>query len=223
MSAPMAPDNEQKVVTVSPRRFSKPLFVTGLVVVALLVFGGGVVAGTLMSRSGPVPNARVATSPSPTSRTKTATPLALENVDWSKVNYGVDCSDAGVGIQITGKVFFDITGDGAKEAFVRVGCHFGTGPPNDQVEVFGPGPTPLSPHLLGILAQTVAEGKAGVPFQAIQEVTAFGPVVTVSALGWGANAALCCPDITWTKTYIWSAGKFHAGATTSHPLVAGLH
>jgi hypothetical protein len=131
----------------------------------------------------------------------------LANVDWSSLTYGLDCSALGMGVEITGKDFFDVTGDGAKEAFVRVGCRVGTGGVYDQVAVFDGGSAPSAPRLLGILAPV-----AGAVAHEIKTVTASGPLVTLTGVEWGSHAPGCCADIKWTQTYTWSTGKFQVGA-----------
>jgi len=156
-----------------------------------------------------VPVAPAPSTPEPV----TSTPVAvapdspLANVDWSSVRYGLDCSVPGMGIEITGKDFFDVTGDGVKDALVRVACRVGTGPSPDPVYVFDGGSAPLAPRLLGTLVPKMGSA----PYE-IKTVTAIGPAVTLSGLEWSSRAGNCCGDINWTQTYIWSAGKFQVDA-----------
>jgi hypothetical protein len=148
----------------------------------------------------------------PTSEPTTSAPVAatadspLANVDWASLTYGLDCSALGMGVEIVGKDFFDVTGDGVKEALVRVACKVGTGPSPDPVYVFDGGSAPVAPRLLGTLTPMAAS----VPHET-KTVKAKGSLVTLSGLQWGSGTPNCCGDINWTQTYTWAAGKFKAG------------
>jgi len=110
-----------------------------------------------------------------------------------------------------GTHYFDVTGDGAKDAFVQVACHTMTGGSPDQVEVFDGASAASAPHLLDTLNPVTSSD-----MKEVKNVAVSGSVVTLSGEDWSANAPECCADIAWSQTFTWSNGNFQAGALNTH-------
>jgi hypothetical protein len=150
----------------------------------------------------------------PPPRRLTVAPTApLTNVDWLSIKHPLDCSTPGSSVEVLHTIYFDVTGDGVKEAFVQVDCTVMTGSASDQVEVFDGASALSAPRLIGILNPV-----AGAAKHTTKTITASGPLVTLSGVEWSTNAPGCCADIAWTQTYTWSGGKFQPGTTKRHPV-----
>jgi hypothetical protein len=149
------------------------------------------------------PSASEPPTPEPTTPAPAPSNSPLVNVDWSSLTHKLDCSAIGQGIEIRDKDYFDLTGDGKKEAFVRVACNVLTGGSSDQVEVYDGGSSLSAPRLLGVLHPY----KPSAPEEEqVKIVTVSGSVVTVSGIRYLHSAE---PNPNWTQTYTWSGGAFH--------------
>jgi hypothetical protein len=133
------------------------------------------------------------------------------------LTYGLNCSVVGLGIEIAGKDFFDVTGDGVKEAFVRVGCQGSTESWPNQVNVYDGSSNVGHPKLIGVLAKINDKAR-----HRISKVSRVGSVVTVMTDEWSPVASGCCSDIVTQQRFTWHGSGFDAAPRTESPKFPGV-
>lgn len=155
--------------------------------------GGPGVSATLANGAAAAPSTTVPSG---------ATPLTA--VDWSSMNYSVDC-----GGQTTGSaVAYPSPQPGTQLAIVFVSCVAGAGSPPSAVLVYDNPSSADGPHLRQTLL-TYQDNWA--PKQG--GTNAAGPNLAINADGYSTDGIpRCCPDLHTTLTWTWIGNEYVATA-----------
>ncbi len=140
----------------------------------------------------------------------------LANVDWIAYSTHLDCRTPGLGTELIGSQFVDVTEDGWPEAFVTFACRVLTSSAPEQLEVFDGSSDPKQPRRLAILIQQ-SGGLDERGFR-VRKLLFDGRKVTVDAAAFTSQAGNCCPDRRVIQVFTWTGKRFHAGPRKVLPL-----
>ncbi|MBN1091768.1 LppP/LprE family lipoprotein [Blastococcus sp. TML/M2B] len=148
----------------------------------------------------------------------TSEPVATR-VDWKTAAYAaLDCAprDAWVAGGLPGELWdaetvrrsvADVTGDGADEVLVQLGCPSAVSTPAERVAVFDVRGS--APRLIGVLGEELFLTRAA--------VTADGTTVELTGPTVAGTDPYCCPGHTGSVTYAWDGALFVVRSLTETP------
>jgi hypothetical protein len=157
-----------------------------------------------------VASIRWVSSPTATSTTTMAPSVSLDDVDWSKVRYPIDCGETNLG-QVGWRVvdFVRIApGVGTDLAIALVTCDAGAGSPPANLYVYDRAESATNPHL----AQTLVRPDDN--WVADDHVDVIGGDLSLGVSGYSSeDLPRCCPDVFATLTWQWDGDEYQPTST----------
>lgn len=126
---------------------------------------------------------------------------AIRSTDWSAQFGEMGCE---AGLVVEDVVYGELTSDGVTDAVVAASCDSTTSGNPDKVAVFEG--TKGGAERMGVLIEDSDPLSLRV-----NGLTISGKTVTISALGFSENAALCCPDRLYTQKFVFDPSVGYEG------------
>lgn len=132
------------------------------------------------------------------STTSTAA-IPLTSVNWNSVSYPLNCG--GSPTQVLQALYANPT-PGVSVGIITVACQAGAGTPPRTVYVYEGASSTSTPNLLQTLS---SDGLSRIT----QNVSASGSTVSTNGGTYSSSSIpRCCPDGTFTSTWVWSGGSY---------------
>ncbi len=154
-----------------------------------------------------------------TAATRQAAPSAhgsrLRGVDWQQAaGKDLDCRVPGLGLEAPVVRYYDITGDGVPESFVKLRCRTGDSSAFDQLEVFDGASNPADPRRLDILVRAPRSHEYAEAIRTgmkIKSVSFSGSTVTTTWRMFRAQDSSACPSLVAKRIAAWNGQAFDFG------------